>query len=66
MGTLRSTTNHAGLQVGKITLGDPAPYTDGQPSGPDSIPDQFLWDDGMLPNGTINTDGLVVQSEEVV
>jgi hypothetical protein len=53
MGTLRSETDHTGLVVNGITLGDPARDVDkdGGPAG------EYRWDDARLPNGTINENG---------
>jgi hypothetical protein len=59
MGTLRSTTDHTGMVVNKITLGDPVRDVDadGQPVG------EYRWDDSRLPNGVIEDDGSVTLDE---
>jgi hypothetical protein len=61
MGTLRSMTDHTGLIVNKITLGEPARDTDddGEPL-PDS---EYFWDDSRLPNGVIKDDGTITLDE---
>jgi hypothetical protein len=61
MGTLRSATNHTGLIVNGITLGDPARDTDddGEPS-PNS---EYRWDDSRIPSGTLDEQGEIMLDE---
>jgi hypothetical protein len=61
MGTLRSATDHTGLIVNGITLGEPARDTDddGEPL-PDS---EYRWDDSRLPSGTLNDNGEITLDE---
>lgn len=60
MGTLRSTTDHSGLTVNGVTLGDPAQDMDddGEPFG------EYRWDDSRLPNGVIEDDGTITVDEQ--
>lgn len=46
MGRLRSTTNHAGLQVAGLLLGDPL-----------EVDGLLVWDDPALPDGQLNDGG---------
>jgi hypothetical protein len=59
MGTLRSETNHTGLMVYGITLGQPARDMDdnGEPVG------EYRWDDSRLPNGVVEDDGTITLDE---
>jgi hypothetical protein len=59
MGTLRSTTDHSGMIVNGITLGEPARDFDDeeQPVG------EYRWDDARLPNGVIEDDGTITLDE---
>lgn len=67
MGTLRSKTNRAGLEVNGVILGD-APITliDGSSPEPgDTISELwFRWDDAKFPNGIVNGDGSVTHDPE--
>jgi len=67
MGTLRSQTNHTGLVVNDVTLGDPiAPVRpDGSPAQPgDSMADLFwAWDDSALPTGELLADGTILADD---
>lgn len=55
MGTLRSLTNHTGLSVNGVTLGEPIEL--------DADPHTFEWDDPRIPTGEILADGTVVVGE---
>lgn len=59
MGILRSDSDHMGLRVGKVTLGQAARDVDadGKPVG------EYRWDDGRIPNGVINEDGTITLTE---
>jgi hypothetical protein len=59
MGTLRSITDHTGLMVNGITLGQPARDMDNndEPIG------EYRWDDSRLPNGVIEDDGTITLDE---
>jgi hypothetical protein len=59
MGTMRSATNHSGLVVNGITLGEAARDVDDneQPVG------EFRWDDSRLPNGVINETNEIILDE---
>jgi hypothetical protein len=59
MGTLRSTTDHAGLIVHGITLGEAARDVDenDEPFG------EYRWDDSRLPNGVISDSGDITLDE---
>jgi hypothetical protein len=59
MGTLRSNFNHSGMDVGGLTLGEPARDVDkdNEPVG------EYRWDDSRLPNGEIGIDGTITQDE---
>lgn len=62
MGTLRSEHDHAGLEVNGVTLGVASRELDG-----DGIPvGLFLWDDGRLPSGVVDADGVVTVDEPEV
>lgn len=52
MGTLRSTTDHSGIEVNGVLLGVPA-ERDGL----------YLWDDPALRNGEMLEDGTIVPDE---
>ena len=58
MGTLKSTTDHTGLEVNGVLLGW-ANEIEG-----DVI--TYAWDDSMLPNGTIDADGIITLDEESI
>ena len=58
MGTLKSTTDHTGLEVNGILLGMPNECT--------CEPPYFSWDDSALPNGTIDADGIITLDEESI
>jgi hypothetical protein len=59
MGILRSSTDHAGLVVNGIALGDPARDTD-----KDDLPiGEYRWDDSRLPSGVIEDDGTLTLDE---
>lgn len=62
MGTLRSEHDHAGLEVNGVTLGQAARELDGE-GNPVGL---FLWDDGRLPSGVVDADGVVVVDEPEV
>jgi hypothetical protein len=55
MGTLRSTTDHSGLTVNGVLLGEPVEI--------DGNPETFEWDDSAFPNGEIDADGNVTPDE---
>lgn len=59
MGTIRSNTDHSGMLVNGITLGDPARDVDdnGEPVG------DYRWDDSRLPSGVIEGDGTLTLDE---
>jgi hypothetical protein len=59
MGTLRSATDHSGMVVNGITLGQPAQDMDddGQPFG------EYKWDDSRLPTGEIDDAGVITVDE---
>ena len=59
MGTLRSLTNHSGMIVNGVTLGEPVEL--------DDDPSTFEWDDSRFPNGECEVvDGvLIVTVDEV-
>jgi hypothetical protein len=61
MGTLRSQTNHAGMQVSGITLGEAAREIDN--NGQAIKSSDYRWDDARLPNGLIEDDGTVTPDE---
>lgn len=63
MGVLRSATDHAGLVVGKVTLGQPAPLAAGEPCAAGEEPDEYVWSDSRLPNGTVDEAGAVTVNE---
>jgi hypothetical protein len=50
MGTLHSTTNHTGIEINSITLGEPIETDNG-----------YAWDDSRLPDGQLDTDGNLVE-----
>lgn len=52
MGTLRSSTDHSGMLVNGIILGDPVEL--------DDDPNTWQWDDNRIPNGEILADGTIV------
>ena len=58
MGTLRSLTDHSGMSVNGVTLGDPVEL--------DDDPATFEWDDSRLPNGEIDEEGSITIDEVVV
>jgi hypothetical protein len=60
MGTLRSTTDHTGMLVHGIALGEPVLDTDEneKPFG-----GEYCWDDSRLPNGVIEDDGTITPDE---
>jgi hypothetical protein len=55
MGTLRSTTDHSGLTVNGVLLGEPVEI--------DGNPETYEWDDSAFPNGEIDADGNVTPDE---
>ena len=61
MGTLRSTSDHTGLVVNGITLGQPARDTDD--NGELLLDSEYRWDDSHLPNGVIEDDGTITIDE---
>lgn len=63
MGLLTSSADHTGLLVGKVMLGVPVPRTAGHDSGPDEVPDEFVWAHPLLPNGVIDADGNVTVTD---
>lgn len=66
MGTLRSKTNHGGLTVNGILLGEPVILTaDAQQLRPGDTMDAawFSWDDSALPTGVLDADGNVTIDE---
>jgi hypothetical protein len=56
MGTLRSTTDHSGLTVNGVLLGEPVEI--------DGNPETYEWDDSAFPNGEIDADGSIILDEE--
>jgi hypothetical protein len=56
MGTLRSTTDHSGLTVNGVLLGEPVEI--------DGNLETFEWDDSAFPNGEIDADGSIILDEE--
>ena len=61
MGTLRSMSDHTGLVVNSITLGQPARDTDD--NGEPLLDGEYRWDDSRLPNGVIQDDGTITIDE---
>jgi hypothetical protein len=55
MGRLRSTTDHTGLVIDGVVLGDPVEF--------DNDPTTFEWDDHRIPTGEILADGTIVPDE---
>jgi hypothetical protein len=55
MGTLRSTTDHSGMVVNGVILGDPVDI--------DGDPETFEWDDSAFPQGEIDADGNITPDE---
>ena len=55
MGRLSSTTNHTGLVINNVILGDPVEL-DGDPA-------TFEWDDTAFPNATIDAEGNLIENE---
>jgi hypothetical protein len=60
MGTLRSMTDHSGMVVNGITLGEPARDMDDN----DEPVGEYRWDDSRLPNGVISDSGEITVDEE--
>ena len=58
MGTLRSTTDHSGMIVNGVILGQPVEV--------DGNPDTYEWDDSAFPNGEIKADGTIIVDEPEV
>jgi hypothetical protein len=56
MGTLRSTTDHSGLVVNGVILGEPVEI--------DGNPETYEWDHSAFPNGEIDADGSIILDEE--
>jgi hypothetical protein len=59
MGTLRSMTDHSGMVVNGITLGDPARDLDDN----DEPVGEYRWDDSRLPDGVISDSGEITVDE---
>lgn len=57
MGTLRSASDHTGLVVNSITLGQPARDTD--ENGEPLLDSEYRWDDSRLPNGFVEDNGTI-------
>jgi hypothetical protein len=55
MGTLRSTTDHSGLVVNGVILGEPVEI--------DGNPETYEWDDSAFPQGEIDAEGNVTPDE---
>lgn len=55
MGRLRSNTNHTGMMVGDVQLGDPVEL--------DDDPTTLEWDDHRVPTGEILADGTILLDE---
>ena len=55
MGTLRSLTDHSGMSVNGVTLGDPVEL--------DDDPSTFEWDDSRFPDGVIDAEGNITVDE---
>lgn len=55
MGTLRSLTNHSGMTVNGVILGDPVEL--------DDDPATFEWDDARFPNGELDVEGNITIDE---
>lgn len=56
MGTIKSFTNHSGLIINGVILGEPVEL--------DGDPLTFEWDDGMFPNGELDDKGVLTIIEE--
>lgn len=52
MGTLRANINHKGKTVNGVLLGEPA-------RNPEN-PNEYVWEHGKFPNGTITSNGTVI------
>lgn len=61
MGTLRSMTDHTGLDINGITLGQPVQDTDDE--GVPLPGAEYRWDDARLPAGVLLADGTVVPDD---
>jgi hypothetical protein len=61
MGTLRSMTDHGGMIVNGITLGEAARDTDDEGMLIDGS--EYRWSDTLLPDGEITSDGEIVVDE---
>jgi hypothetical protein len=59
MGTLRSMTDHTGLIVHSIVLGQPVRDIDDN----DEQVGEYRWDDSRLPNGVVEDDGTITLDE---
>jgi hypothetical protein len=59
MGTLRSETDHTGLMVNGVALGQPARDVDDneQPIG------EYRWDDSRFPDGLLDAEGVLTPDE---
>jgi hypothetical protein len=59
MGKMRSTTDHTGMEVNGITLGQPARHVNenDEPVG------EYRWDDSRLPSGVITDEGEIIVDE---
>jgi hypothetical protein len=55
MGTLRSLTDHSGMIVNGVILGDPVEL--------DDDPLSFEWDDSRFPDGVIDDEGKITIDE---
>lgn len=61
MGTLKSMTNHAGMAVNGLTLGEAVRDLD---EDGEALPDsEYRWDDSRLPDGEITSAGEIIVDE---
>lgn len=56
MGTLRSHTDHTGMTVNGVLLGEPVNLDDDSST--------FEWDDSAFPNGVIDAEGNITVDDE--
>jgi hypothetical protein len=61
MGTLRSMTDHTGMAVNGLTLGEAVRNLD--EDGEALSDSEYRWDDSRLPNGEITSDGEIIVDE---
>lgn len=64
MGTLRSTTDHTGMEINGLNLGGPRQVRpDGTPAQEGDADLRYVWEDPLLPNGTLAADGTLAVDE---